>query len=80
MTDEVHDPGHGNSPAAWTAVIIILVAFIIGTFAFWFEAQGLGTLWLVWASAGLLFVGLIVGGIMKAAGYGVGGAKVKSKH
>ena len=76
---DVQDPGHGNSPAAWTTVIIILVAFTVGTFAFWFDAQGLGTAWLVWASAGLLVVAFIVGAIMTRVGYGVGGAKVKTK-
>jgi len=80
MTDEANDPGHGNSPAAWTAVTIMLIAFVIGTFAFWFAAEGLGTQWLVWASAALILVGAIVGWVMKAAGYGVGGAKVKPKH
>lgn len=80
MTDEVRDPGHGNSPAAWTAVIIMLVAFTIGTFAFWFAAEGFDTVWLVWASAALLVLSVVVGWIMKKAGYGVGGAKVKSKH
>jgi hypothetical protein len=36
---DVHDnePGHGNSPAAWVAVTIMLVAFTPGTFAFWFD-------------------------------------------
>jgi hypothetical protein len=63
--------GHGNSPAAWTTVIIMVVAFIIGTFAFCLVVP-----WLVWASAGLLLVGAIVGLILKAAGYGVGGDKV----
>lgn len=80
MTDEVIDPGHGNSPAAWTAVIIMLVAFVVGTFAFWFAAEGFGTEWLVWASGGLIVVSFIVGWVMKMAGYGVGGVKVKSKH
>ena len=41
------DPGHGHSPAAWTAVIIMLVAFTIGTVAFCLDIA-----WLVWASAG----------------------------
>lgn len=68
------DPGHGNSPAAWTAVIIMLVAFTIGTFAFWFNIP-----WLVIASAGLVVVGLIVGAILAKAGYGVGGAKYTPK-
>jgi len=65
------DPGHGNSPAAWTAVVIMLVAFTIGTFAFWFIIP-----WLVFASAGLLVVGLIVGQILRKLGYGVGGDKL----
>ena len=65
------DPGHGNSPAAWTAVVIMLVAFTIGTFAFWFIIP-----WLVFASAGLVVVGLIVGLILRKLGYGVGGDKL----
>ena len=66
MSNEIADPGHGNSPAAWTAVIIMLVAFVIGTVAFFFAVE-----WLVWASAGLLLVGLIVGWVMRRMGYGV---------
>lgn len=68
------EPGHGNSPAAWTAVTIMLVAFIIGTFAFWFDVQ-----WLVWASAGLLVLGFFVGVLLARVGYGVGGDKLKPK-
>lgn len=69
---DANDLGHGNTPAAWTTVIIILVAFSIGTIAFWFDQA-----WLVWASAGLVVVGFIVGGIMKKLGYGKDGAKLK---
>ncbi|MEP6481056.1 MAG: DUF6704 family protein [Rhodoglobus sp.] len=68
------DPGHGNSPAAWTAVIIMVVAFAIGTLAFWFDVA-----WLVWASAGLLVVGVIVGAVLAKLGYGVGGDKLTPK-
>ncbi len=73
MSDET-EPGEGNSPAAWTAVIIMLVAVALGTLAFWFDLP-----WLVWASAGLLIVGLIVGFVLKKAGYGVGGSKIAEK-
>jgi hypothetical protein len=66
------DPGHGNSVASWTTVIIIMVATLLGTWFFW-ENQPT----LVWASAGLVVVGLVVGAILKAAGYGVGGSKTK---
>ena len=68
------DPGHGNSPAAWTAVIIMLVAVTIGTLAFWFDMP-----WLVFASVGLLIVGALVGYVLKKAGYGVDGAKLTPK-
>ena len=73
MTD-THDPGHGNSPAAWVAVIIMLVAFAAGTVFFWLEMPAL-----VWASAGLLVLGLIVGAVMAKLGYGVKGPKYVAK-
>lgn len=73
MSDNT-DPGHGHSPAAWTAVTIMLVAFAAGTLAFWFDQPTL-----VWASAGLLLVGLIVGIVMAKVGYGVGGHRYTPK-
>jgi multisubunit Na+/H+ antiporter MnhG subunit len=67
------DPGHGNSPAAWATVTIILVAFTIGTFFFFLEMPAI-----VIASAVLALLGPVVGLAMKRAGYGVGGSKTKS--
>lgn len=69
-----NDPGHGHSPAAWTAVVIMLVAVTVGTVAFFFEIS-----WLVWASAAAMLVGWIIGGIMAKAGYGVKGPKYRPK-
>lgn len=74
MSIENSDPGHGNSPAAWTAVIIMLVAFTIGTVAFFFSIA-----WLVWASAVLVVIGLIVGVVLARLGYGVEGSRLESK-
>lgn len=74
MSTDSDDLGHGHSPAAWTAVIIMLVAFTIGTVAFFFEAA-----WLVWASAGLLLIGALSGWVMAKAGYGVNGPKYAPK-
>ena len=71
---DTHDPGHGNSPAAWVAVTIMLTAFVIGTFAFWFEV-----VWLVWAAAALLVLGLIAGVVLAKLGYGVKGPKYLPK-
>jgi hypothetical protein len=73
MSFESADPGHGHSTAAWTAVTIMLVAFSIGTVAFFFEI-----VWLVWASAALLLIGLAAGWIMAKAGYGA--ASVDGSH
>jgi hypothetical protein len=67
MSIDPSDPGHGHSPAAWTAVIIMLAAFTIGTTAFFFAM-----VWLVWASFGLLIAGVIVGYVLSKVGYGVG--------
>jgi hypothetical protein len=49
MSNSIDDPGHGHSPAAWTAVVIMLLAVTLGTVFYWFDMPAL-----VWASAGLL--------------------------
>lgn len=57
---------HGNTPAAWTAVLIIMLAFLVGTIAvvianwplFWIGGVGLG------------IVGIIVGWVMAMMGMG----------
>ncbi len=69
-----HHDHEGKSPAAWTAVAIMLVAFAIGTYAFWLDEPVI-----VMLSAGLVVVGAIVGWAMARAGYGVNGSKSKSK-
>lgn len=75
MSENLNDPGHGDSVASWAAVIIIMIAFTIGTFAFWFDIAAL-----VWASAVLAVAGVPVGIFLKRAGYGVGGEKSKKTH
>ena len=72
MSENQIEPGHGDSVAAWTTVIIIIVAFALGTFFFWLDLAAL-----VWASAGLALAGVLVGIYLKRAGYGVGGSKPK---
>ena len=69
-----NEPGHGHSTAAWTAVTIMLVAVTVGTVAFFFDQA-----WLVWASAALVLLGWIIGGVMAKAGYGVKGPKYQPK-
>ncbi len=68
------EPGHGNSPAAWTAVIIMLVGITGGTLAFWLDMA-----WLVWVSVGVVVLGAIVGVVMARVGYGVAGPRYAPK-
>lgn len=74
MTNPIADPGHGHSPAAWTAVIIMLVGFTAATVAFCFEQPTL-----VWITAALIPIGAIVGWALAKAGYGVKGPKYSPK-
>lgn len=74
MTNPIADPGHGHSPAAWTAVVIMLLGVAVGTTAFFLDQPIV-----VWASAALVLVGLIVGWILAKAGYGVKGPKYSPK-
>ena len=75
MSNSIDDPGHGHSPAAWTAVVIMLVAVTLGTLFFVLDMPVL-----VWASVGLLIVGAIVGWALAMAGYGAYGDKYKPKQ
>ena len=75
MSENLSDTGHGDSVAAWTAVIVIMAASAAGTLFFWLDQPAL-----VYASAGLAVLGLVAGLVLKRAGYGVGGKNSKSKH
>ncbi|GAA2753213.1 HGxxPAAW family protein [Amnibacterium kyonggiense] len=75
MTNISDEPGHGSSPAAWTAVVIMLIGIAIAT-AFLF----LDVIPLVWLGAALVPIGLIVGGVLKAVGLGVGGHRSGGSH
>ncbi|MEO3752992.1 HGxxPAAW family protein [Streptomyces sp. B6B3] len=56
---------HGNSPAAWTGVVIIIIGFCVGGL-FTVRAELLG----VAASCGIVALGVIVGLVMRAMGLG----------
>jgi hypothetical protein len=74
MSDE-NEPGHGNSPAAWVAVVVMLIGITAGTFAFWFD-QPL----YVWISAGVVVFGLLLGLVLAKLGYGVKGPRYVPKN
>lgn len=73
-TPEVDELSHGHSPAAWTAVVIMLIGFSLGT-VFYTTNQPVGVV----VSLVVIAVGLLVGYAMARAGYGVKGPKFQPK-
>lgn len=73
MSHSTEEAGHGHSVAAWTTVIVIIVAFSIGTFFFFLENAPA-----VYASAALALAGVVAGFVLRKMGYGVGGQHTKS--
>ncbi|MGW5189457.1 HGxxPAAW family protein [Kribbella sp. NPDC004138] len=67
IEDEAPHDLHGNSPAAWTAVAIVLVAFTLGAIA-----MVLGPNWvLFWVSVGIAVLGALAGKVLQLLGFGV---------
>jgi protein-S-isoprenylcysteine O-methyltransferase Ste14 len=81
MTNEHSEPGHGDSPAAWTAVAVMLLGFTVATVAFFLEfTYPVELMWLVWVGVGIVVLGLILGWVMARMGYGVKGPKYATKN
>ena len=79
MTNPIADPGHGHSPAAWTAVINMLVGFTLRTVACCLAEFSPVWTTLIWVGAAIVPVGALVGVILAKAGYGVKGPKYSPK-
>lgn len=59
-----HD-NHGSTPAAWAAVTIIMVAFVVGALG-----VGFALVWLFWVGVAMVVLGLVVGKVMQMMGMG----------
>ena len=69
-----NDPGHGHSPAAWTAVIVSIAGLSFAT-VFFFVAM-----WTLFYVSMAVFVGgLLLGPLLAWMGYGVRGPKWQPK-
>jgi hypothetical protein len=67
IDEEASHDLHGNSPAAWTAVVIVLVAFTLGAIA-----MVLGPNWvLFWISVVIAVLGALAGKVLQLLGFGV---------
>jgi len=63
MSDQQKD--HGSTPAAWTTVAIVILAFIVSTLAL-----VLGNWPMFWVGVGLVVLGAVVGKVMAMMGLG----------
>ena len=59
---------HGHTTAAWTTTVVVLVGAVVA-------ALGLivSLVWLFWVGMGVALGGIVVGLVLRAAGYGQGG-------
>lgn len=61
---------HGRSPAAWTGVIVAGLGFVVATVGI-FVGSNWSPNWIViGVGAAIVLLGMIAGGVLKAAGYG----------
>lgn len=63
--DQVKDPGHGNTPAAWMGVFLMLLGSTILSIGFVLESEVI-----LYAGLAITVAGPIAGLIMRAAGKG----------
>lgn len=61
----IADPGHGNSIAGWTGVIIMLIGVSVGCVGFTIHNPTI-----TYIACGIVVLGLIVGMILRAVGLG----------
>lgn len=74
MSNQHGDPGHGESPAAWTAVIVMLLGIAAGTVFFFLNMP-----MYVYISVGVIVLGALLGFILSKAGFGVNGPRYTPK-
>lgn len=74
MSTQHEEPGHGDSPAAWTAVVVMLIGIAAGTVFFFLHMATM-----VWVCAGVVLVGALLGFILAKAGFGVNGPRFTPK-
>ncbi|WP_129336197.1 HGxxPAAW family protein [Cellulomonas endophytica] len=80
-TEAVHLPkavpptNHGHTTAAWTTVWFVLGGAVVASVATIFAL-----VWLFWVGMGVIAVGLVLGRVLKSAGFGQGGERTKAKE
>lgn len=68
MSENANEPGHGNSVAAWTAVIVAMLGSALVTLGFIIKIDII-----LYIGTGLTVVSIALGPILAKLGYGVAG-------
>ena len=66
MSMEHHPHQHGSSVAAWTAVSVITLGFIVGGVGIWLASPVM-----FYVGVGLCVLGVVVGKVLALMGFGV---------
>lgn len=74
MSNHHEEPGHGDSPAAWAAVVVMLIGIAAGTVFFFLHMPVF-----VWVCVGVVVFGALLGYILSKAGFGVNGPRYSPK-
>ncbi|MFM9135169.1 MAG: HGxxPAAW family protein [bacterium] len=66
---------HGQTPAAWTTVIIIMLAFVVGTLGVM-----LGNWVMFWVGVGMVVLAVVIGKVMQSMGLGAPGTSARDRR
>lgn len=66
---QAHDD-HGHSVAAWVTVMTLIVASLVGAFAFVIASVAV-----FWAAVGLVVLGVVAGKALQIMGFGVAASR-----
>jgi hypothetical protein len=72
MSTHQDEPGHGNSIAAWTAVIVSIVGVTILTWGYMVQSDVL-----MYVGGAVTVLSIVVGPVLAKLGYGVAGKSSK---
>jgi len=72
MSTHHEDPGHGNSVAAWTAVIVATVGVSLATWGYLTQTDVL-----MYTGAVVMVISIVVGPVLAKLGFGVAGKSSK---
>jgi ABC-type dipeptide/oligopeptide/nickel transport system permease component len=62
---DVHGESHGNTVAAWSAVIIMIIGSVVAGVAVWYSAIPA-----FWVGIAIVVLGAITGKVLQVMGYG----------